>query len=234
VHDVWPWLALVGLGAFHGINPAMGWLFAVGLGLQARSGRSVLRALAPIALGHAVSIAAVLVAVAVAGAVVDASLLRLGSAVLLIGFGCYRVMRGYRHKFRVGMVATFGDLVLWSFLMASAHGAGLMVVPVLLMLPLGPASGGNLHAHAAVLAPFGGSAWIGLLAVAVHTLSMLAVTGLIAWLVYRWIGLAILRRGWINLDILWNGALIGTGLVFLVSAGLTMASGTGADALSRG
>jgi hypothetical protein len=205
----------------------MGWLFAVGLGLQARSGRAVLRALGPIALGHALSIAAVVAAVAAAGAVVDPSALRLGAAALLIGFGCYRVVRGYRHKFRVGMVAGFGDLVLWSFLMATAHGAGLMIVPVLLMLPLAAGAGGNLHAHAAMLSSFEGSAWIGLLAVAVHTLSTLAVTGLVAWTVYRWIGLAVLRRGWINLDFLWNGALIATGLVFLVSAGLALNSGGG-------
>ncbi len=227
MNDVWPWLALVGLGAFHGINPAMGWLFAVGLGLQARSGRAVLRALGPIALGHALSIAAVVAAVAAAGAVVDPSALRIGAAALLIGFGCYRVVRGYRHTFRVGMVAGFGDLVLWSLLMATAHGAGLMIVPVLLTLPLAAGAGGNLHAHAAMLSSFGGSAWIGLLAVAVHTLSTLAVTGLVAWTVYRWIGLAILRRGWINLDFLWNGALIGTGVVFLVSAGFAGALSPG-------
>jgi hypothetical protein len=224
MNDVWPWLALVALGAFHGINPAMGWLFAVGLGLQARSGHAVVRALGPIALGHALSTATVVAVVVLAGSVVDPVALRLVAAVLLVGFGCYRVLRGYRHKFRIGMVAGFGDLVVWSFLMATAHGAGLMVAPVLLMLPLCPGAGGDLHAHAATLLLLGDSLWVGLLAVAVHTLSTLAVTGLVAWVVYDWIGLAILRRGWINLDFLWNGALVGTGLVLLVSAGLAAAS----------
>jgi hypothetical protein len=224
MNGVWPWLALVGLGAFHGINPAMGWLFAVGLGLQARSGGAVVRALGPIALGHALSIATVVAVVVVAGSVVDPVMLRLVAAVLLVGFGGYRVVRGYRHKFRIGMVAGFSDLVVWSFLMATAHGAGLMLAPVLLMLLLSPGAGGDLHAHAAMLLVLGDSLWVGLLAVAVHTLSTLAVTGMVAWVVYDWIGLAILRRGWINVDFLWDGALVGTGLALLVNAGLAAAS----------
>jgi hypothetical protein len=214
--DLWPWLALIGLGAFHGLNPAMGWLFAVALGLQARSGGAVLRALAPIALGHAASIALVVAGSLALGEAVPALAMRLVAAFMLVSFGVYRLATGYRHRMRVGMVAGFRDLVLWSFLMATAHGAGLMIVPVLLALP---APAGDLHAHAGAAADFGGSALLGLIAVAVHTAAMLAVVGLIAWTVYAWVGLAILRRGWINLDLIWSGALIAIGLAVLIWSG---------------
>src|SRR5262249_10078013 len=115
---------------------------------------------------------------------------------------------------------------LWSFLMATAHGAGLMVMPVLLELPAGavPAHGAHHGAHDAALSAFAGSLWSGLIAVVVHTAAMLLAAGLIAWVIYAWIGLAVLRRGWINLDLIWSAVLIGTGVIFLVLAGLDLAS----------
>jgi len=221
VNHVWPWLALAGLGLFHGINPAMGWLFAVGLGLQRRSGVAVVQALPPIALGHAVSIALVAAALGLVRAAIDATLLRIAAALCLIAFGAYHLLRGYRHQFRVGMQVGFLDLALWSFLMATAHGAGLMVMPVLLELPAGaaPAHG----SHDAVVSALAGSLWTGLLAVTVHTAAMLIAAGAIAWLIYAWIGLAVLRRAWINLDVIWSAVLIGTGLIFLLFAGLDLA-----------
>jgi hypothetical protein len=221
VSHIWPWLALAGLGLFHGINPAMGWLFAVGLGLQRRSSLAVLQALPPIALGHAVSIAAVAAALGLARAAIDATLLRIAAALCLIAFGAYHLVRGYRHQFRVGMQVGFLDLAFWSFLMATAHGAGLMVMPVLLELPAGaaPAHG----SHDAVVSALAGSLWIGLLAVTVHTVAMLVAAGAIAWVIYAWVGLAVLRRAWINLDVVWSVVLIGTGLIFLLFAGLDLA-----------
>ena len=221
MNHVWPWLALAGLGLFHGINPAMGWLFAVGLGLQRRSGVAVVQALPPIALGHAVSIALVAAALGLVRAAIDATLLRIAAALCLIAFGAYHLLRGYRHQFRVGMQVGFLDLALWSFLMATAHGAGLMVMPVLLELPAGaaPAHG----SHDAVVSALAGSLWTGLLAVTVHTAAMLIAAGAIAWLIYAWIGLAVLRRAWINLDVIWSAVLIGTGLIFLLFAGLDLA-----------
>ena len=221
MNHIWPWLALAGLGLFHGINPAMGWLFAVGLGLQRRSGLAVVQALPPIALGHAVSIAVVAAALGSARAAIDATLLRLAAALCLIAFGAYHLVRGYRHQFRVGMQVGFLDLALWSFLMATAHGAGLMVMPVLLELPAGstPSHG----SHDAVISGLAGSLWTGLLAVTVHTVAMLVAAGAIAWLIYAWVGLAVLRRAWINLDVVWSIVLIGTGLVFLLSAGVDIA-----------
>jgi hypothetical protein len=220
VSELWPWLALAGLGLFHGINPAMGWLFAVGLGLQRGSGAAVLQALPPIALGHAAAIAVAVAVVAVARPAIDLTLLRLAAAVCLIAFGIYHLLRGYRHQFRFGMQVGFFDLTLWSFLMATAHGAGLMVMPVLLELPAeaAPAHG----SHGAVLSAFAGSLWTGLVAVVVHTAAMLLAAGLIAWVIFAWIGLAVLRRAWINLDLVWSAVLIGTGAVFLVLAGVDL------------
>jgi hypothetical protein len=217
VSDIWPWLVLAGLGLFHGINPAMGWLFAVGLGLQRGSGVAVIQALPPIALGHAAAIAVAVVVVAVARPAIDLTLLRIAAAVCLIAFGIYHLARGYRHQLRFGMKVGFGDLTLWSFLMATAHGAGLMVVPVLLELPAG--AGESLGHGGHMLA---GSLWTGLLAVGVHTLAMLVAAGAIAWVIFAWVGLAVLRRAWINLDLLWSLALIATGAVFLVLAGIDL------------
>src|SRR5262245_59573481 len=168
--ELWPWLVLAGLGLFHGVNPAMGWLFAVALGLQRGSGAAVAQALPPIALGHAAAIALAVAIVASARFAIDVTLLRLAAAACLIGFGGWHLARGYRHQSRVGMQVGFRDLTLWSFLMATAHGAGLMVMPVLLELPAAPAH--DHGAHDAVLSAFAGSLWIGLLAVAVHTAAM--------------------------------------------------------------
>jgi hypothetical protein len=219
---LWPWLALAGLGLFHGVNPAMGWLFAVGLGLQRGSAAAVAQALPPIALGHAAAIALAVVLVALARPAIDVTWLRLAAALVLIGFGAWHLARGYRHQFRFGMNVGFADLTLWSFLMATAHGAGLMVLPVLLELPAGGAGGSSHGGHDAVMAVFAGSLWTGLLAVTVHTLAMLAAAGLIAWLVYAWVGVAVLRRAWINLDLIWSAVLIATGAVFLLLAGLDL------------
>ena len=132
----WPWLALAGLGAFHGINPAMGWLFAVALGLHRHSRAVVLESLVPIALGHALSIALVALAVVALGIVVDPRTVRALAGTLLIGWALWRGLYGSRHRVRVGMQTGMAGLAGWSFLMASAHGAGLMLVPVLIPLCL--------------------------------------------------------------------------------------------------
>jgi hypothetical protein len=204
----WPWLALAGLGAFHGVNPAMGWLFAVALGLHRGSRRVVLTSLIPIALGHALAIAVVAIAVVVLGLVVDQRALRLAAGLVLIGWAAYHYLYGSRHRVRVGMRTGMAGLGLWSFLMASAHGAGLMLVP--LLAPLSAA--GHEHGHPAP----GASLAISLAAVGVHTLAMLVTTGVIAIVVYEWVGLAFLRRGWVNLDLLWTASLAVTGAILLL------------------
>ena len=212
--ESWPWLALAGLGAFHGVNPAMGWLFAVALGLHRRSRAVVLQSLVPIAAGHAMAVALVALAVVALGAVVEERVIRVAAAILLIGWAVYHRVYGSRHRVRVGMKVGMAGLALWSFLMASAHGAGLMLVPVLLPLERGASHAG--HADGPLTAS--GSLGLTLAAVAVHTGTMLAVTGLIALAIHEWVGLAFLRRGWINLDRLWMAALVVTGLILLVTA----------------
>jgi hypothetical protein len=214
VSESWPWLALAGLGAFHGVNPAMGWLFAVALGLHRRSRAVVLQSLVPIAAGHAMAVALVALAVVALGAVVEERVIRVAAAILLIGWAVYHRVYGSRHRVRVGMKVGMAGLALWSFLMASAHGAGLMLVPVLLPLERGASHAG--HADGPLTAS--GSLGLTLAAVAVHTGTMLAVTGLIALAIHEWVGLAFLRRGWINLDRLWMAALVATGLILLVTA----------------
>ncbi|MFF5208262.1 hypothetical protein [Streptosporangium sp. NPDC000396] len=196
-------LILAGLGAFHGLNPAMGWLFAVALGLQERSRAAVLRALPPIVLGHAGSVLVTLGLVSVARLAAPPRLVSYGVAALVCGFGVWRLVRR-RHPRWVGMRVTGWQLAGWSFLMATAHGAGLMVLPVTL-------HGGHGGHGAAALASQS------LLATAIHTLSMLAMTTALALVVYEWLGVAVLRKAWFNLDLVWAVALIGAG----VSAALT-------------
>jgi len=215
VSESWPWLALAGLGAFHGVNPAMGWLFAVALGLHRRSRAVVLQSLVPIAAGHAMAVALVTLVVVALGAVVEERVIRVAAAMLLVGWAVYHQVYGSRHRVRVGMKTGMAGLALWSFLMASAHGAGLMLVPVL--LPLGRGASHAGHAGGPLMTA-SGSLGLTLAAVAVHTGTMLAVTGLIAVAIHEWVGLAFLRRGWINLDRLWMAALVATGLILLVTA----------------
>lgn len=213
--SAWPWMALAGLGAFHGLNPAMGWLFAVALGLQRESRGAVLQALLPIAAGHALSVAVVIVAISVLRIFFDMAALEVGAAVTLIAFGLYRLLA--RHRGRVGMQVSGAQLLLWSFLMATAHGAGLMLIPVLLGMPIGDAHSEHLH-HAAAFSSLGPSVGTALAALGVHTFAMLTAAGAVAIVVYEWAGLAFLRRSWINVDFVWVFALIGAGVILLIMA----------------
>ena len=212
----WAWATLVGLGAFHGLNPGMGWLFAVGLGLQERDRGAVVRALGPIAVGHALAILAALAVIQVGLAVVAARTAALAGAAVLVGFGVYKLARR-RHPRWVGMRVRPRDLVLWSFVMATAHGAGLMLLPVALRLSARPAA----QAHPVIglssaLSAAGGEQSLVTLAVAgVHSAVMLAVMGGVALWVYEEAGLKVLRTHWINLDMIWAAALIVAGVCTL-------------------
>jgi hypothetical protein len=203
-----PWLTLAGLGAYHGLNPAMGWLFAVALGLHRRSQGVVLASLGPIALGHAVAVAAVLLAVLGIGLVADTGGLSRLAGLVLIGWAGWHALYGHRQRVRIGMQASLAGLAVWSFLMASAHGAGLMLIPVVLPLCGSGAAGGELTAS--------GSLPTALAALAVHTAAMLAVIAAVSTIVFRWTGLAFLRRGWLNLDLVWSLALAATGALLLL------------------
>ena len=210
--------ALVGLGIWHGANPGMGWLFAVALGLQEERGSAVVRALGPLALGHGAAIAAAVLVAALLGTVVDPMVLKWGVAVILVLFGVDRLVRG-RHPRWVGMRVRPRELAFWSFLMASAHGAGLMVVPFVLEGSAGGnvgfgGHGGHDHgSHGAVEASLQGGADAALQATVVHTAGYLAVTALLAGVVYRKFGLGLLRSAWVNLDVVWGVALILTGVL---------------------
>ncbi|MGF6254396.1 hypothetical protein [Ensifer sp. LBL] len=204
---VWPWLSLAGLGAFHGLNPAMGWLFAVALGLHRQSSRVVWLSLAPIAVGHAISVATVLAVVAAFGSVLDPNTFRIAAALLILGAAGYTAVYGHRHRVRIGMRTGMAGLALWSFLMATSHGAGLMLVPAVLSLCLAG------HARDLTMAS---SLPISLAAVAVHSIAMLTVTAALALAVFSWFDLAVLRSAWINFDRLWSLALGATGVVLLI------------------
>ena len=198
---------MAGLGAFHGLNPAMGWLFAVALGLHRNDRRVVWLALLPIAVGHALSVAAVAVAIVALGIIVDGRGVTAAAGLILIAWALYHWRYGSRHRVRVGLQTGLAGLGLWSFLMATGHGAGLMLWPVLMPLcfPAGVAAG--------TVDPFVPA----LLGVGLHTLAMLAVTAAIAVTVYEWLGLAMLRRAWINLDLIWSLALAAAGAGLLIA-----------------
>jgi hypothetical protein len=202
----WPWAALALLGAYHGVNPGMGWLFAVGRGLQERRRQAVLSSLLPIALGHEASIVVVVVAVSLSEQFVPPHLVRLLAALLLVGFGLYKLARPRFHPGGFGMRVGFAGLAGWSFLMSSAHGAGLMLAPVLLGMPVA----GTYHTLSEI-------SLRAALAATVHVTAMLAVMAVVAVVVYENVGLGILRRGWFNLDLGWSLVLVGSGAVTLFS-----------------
>ena len=204
--ELWPWLALAGLGAFHGLNPAMGWLFAVALGLHRHNARLVWLSPLPIALGHALSIAIVAGAFLWAGLVMDLRAVRIGAGLLLIGWALYHWRYGHRHRVRIGMQAGLAALAVWSFLMVTTHGAGLMLWPLLMPLCFPAAS------QPASIDPWPTA----LLAIGIHTLAMLTVTTAVAVAVYEWIGLEILRRAWFNVDLIWILALFLAGGLLLL------------------
>jgi hypothetical protein len=198
----WPWLVMAGLGAFHGLNPAMGWLFAVALGLHRDSERVVLL---PIAAGHALSVAAVAALLVVAGYFVDPTVVRIGSGGVLILWAAYHWRFGHKHRAGYGLTIGMLGLFVWSFLMATAHGAGLMLWPVLMPLCFGPGMTGTFQPFLTALAGVG-----------VHTAAMLATIAAVALVVYHWVGLAFLRHAWINVDLVWAIALGVTGTVMIL------------------
>lgn len=211
-----PWLAMVAFGAYHGLNPGMGWLFALSLGLQRQNERAIWLSLLPIAAGHAASLVLVAVLVLAGSHFISTGTLKVVTAVALIGFGIYKIFNYYRHPRWVGMRVGLSDLAWWSFLMAMAHGAGLMIAPSL--VNIATPDHAHHHEHVAASVSSGLNVSLGVL---FHTLSMLAVMAVVAWFVYKYVGLAILRRRWVNFDLIWAVALLIVGGVALLSgAGL--------------
>ena len=207
----WPWVALALLGAYHGLNPAMGWLFALSLGLQEKRRSAVMSALAPIALGHAAAITLAILVLRFAQHFLPMNILTWGVAIILFTLGIYRLFRA-SHPRGAGMRVGGKDLFFWSFLMASAHGAGLMILPILMGQPMQ----GMTHATTEMSPSLNVS--VVALAVLIHTGSMLAVAAVLAVLffeTYEKVGLQFLRHAWLNFDLLWAIALLVAGLAVL-------------------
>lgn len=200
--------ALIGLGAFHGLNPAMGWLFAVARGMQERSRAVLLKSLPPIAAGHLASVAIVAAVVSATESVVAANVVGIVGGLVLVGFGLWRLL-SERHFRWAGMRLSTAQLAGWSFLMSSAHGAGLMLLPVL--------TTATVDTHMAHMAPSGSmagtpaAALVGLSAAGVHTIAMFTVMATCAILVYEFVGVNVLRRAWFNMDKVWAGVMVGAG-----------------------
>jgi hypothetical protein len=212
-----PVLMVVLLGAYHGLNPAMGWLFAVALGLQERRRGAVIRALGPIALGHAASITVVVVVIGVVGVFISDGMVRIASAGVLVAFGLYKLLAPLSHPRWVGMRVNARDLVTWSFLMATAHGAGIMLIPLILGRQTDDVA---LAAHGSHADHVEGVATVGwplaeMLTVLLHTAAMFVMMGVVAIVVYEKLGLTILRRAWFNVDRIWA-------LMLFVAAGVTL------------
>jgi hypothetical protein len=217
-YDYIPWVSLALLGVYHGLNPGMGWLFAVALGLQERSRAAVIRAFGPIAAGHAASVAIVIGLVSVAEVWIDPDVLLVIGAGALVSVGLYKLLAPLSHPRWVGMRVTSRDLTVWSFLMATAHGAGLMLVPVLLH----QSAASTAHAahaghddHALMMTSASGLSVSEMAALGVHTGAMYVAMAAVAIVVFEKAGLAILRRAWFNLDRVWAVALIAGGALTL-------------------
>jgi hypothetical protein len=215
--DLAPFFVLGALGAFHGLNPAMGWLFAVARGLQNQSRSAVLASLGPLAAGHALAIAVVVAVFGILQMVVDLDVVRYMCAAALLAFGVFKLLKPFAHPRWVGMQVGGGQLCLWSFLMASAHGAGLMLLPALGSATARAAVASDPHVETTGLAL--GSAEIATTAVLVHTLAVFVVTAMIAVVVYDRFGLAFLRTSWLNVDLVWAVALLLSGL-YVLAVGL--------------
>ncbi len=213
--DAWPWVLMALLGAYHGLNPAMGWLFAVALGMQERDRRAVVRALPAIAIGHEASILLVALLVLGLGVLTDPSALHLAAGVALIAFGIFRFVKPRAHFRWTTMRVNRRELGWWSFLMSTAHGAGLMVAPILIGAGAGEARAQD-HAMSEMkldVLSIPQSA----LAIFLHVGAMLVVMGIVAVLVYETWGTRILRSAWVNTERLWAGAFVVAGAITFVS-----------------
>jgi len=205
-HHWLPLTTILLLGAFHGVNPGMGWLFAVALGIQERRQGAVWRAMIPLTLGHGMAIGAVILIALAAGVAVPAASLKIPVAVTLAALGVHRLVR-HSHFTGGGMRVGIWGLTVWSFLMATCHGAGLMVLPAFLGMTAA-VQGASCHATA--------SASIAVAATLVHAAGYLIVTAAAAWLVFTRLGVGLLRKAWFNLDLIWAVALIATGVLTVV------------------
>jgi hypothetical protein len=211
------WLAVVASGLYHGVNPGMGWPLAVSAGLMERSSRALVAALWPLTVGHLLAMLVVLLPFSLLVAVVQwQRQIQISASILVIGFGIFRLIN-QRHP-RVLARIRPTQLAIWSFAVAIAHGAGLMLVPIY----LGLCRAANIsRGHEAAGALINASLSMAVLVSVVHSIAMIAAGGFLAWLVYRHLGLKFVSRSWFNLDTTWAFSLI---LVGALSLAITLAS----------
>jgi hypothetical protein len=211
----WPlvglWLAVIASGVYHGINPGMGWPLAMSAGLMEKSSRALLAALVPLTAGHLLALLVVILPFSLLIALIEwQRQIRIGASLLVIGFGMVRFVNP-RHPRALARIRP-AQLGLWSFAVAIAHGAGLMVAPIYLGLCR---AAGLDSGHRSASALIGGNIGMALLVSAVHSLAMIAAGGCLAWLVYRHLSLKFLSRGWLNLDAAWAASLVLVGSLSL-------------------
>jgi hypothetical protein len=211
------WLAVIASGLYHGLNPGMGWPLAVSAGLMERSSRALVAALWPLTLGHLLAMLAVVLPFALLVSVVEwQQQIQIGASLLVIGFGIFRLV--HRRHPRVLARIRPTQLGLWSFAVAIAHGAGLMLVPIY----LGLCRAADLdRGHEAAGALIGANLGMAVVVSVMHSVAMIAAGGTSAWLVYRYLGLKLLSRTWFNLDATWAISLILVG-----SCALALSMGT--------
>jgi hypothetical protein len=209
---VWLWLAVIASGLYHGINPGMGWPLAVSAGLMQRSSRALVAALGPLAIGHLLAMLLAILPFALLVTLVEwQRSIRIGASLLVISFGIYRLVDRRHPKALVRIPPT--QLGLWSFAVAIAHGAALMLVPIYLGL-CRPADEG----HQAAGNLIGANLSMAVLVAIVHASAMIAAGGCVAWLVYRYLGLKFVSRSWFNLDAIWATSLVLVGSIALAAS----------------
>jgi hypothetical protein len=213
--SAWLWAAIVASGLYHGINPGMGWPLAVAAGLMDKSARALLAALVPLSAGHFLAMLVILLPFAMLLALAEwQRQIQIGASLLLIAYGMLRL--AYPRHPRVLARIRPAQLALWSFVVAIAHGAGLMLVPIYLGLC---ENAGLDSGHQAAATLVGANLAMALIVSVVHTVAMILAGGGAAWLVYRYLGLQYLSRSWFNLDTVWALSLILVGAIALALAG---------------
>ena len=204
------WLAVVVSGIYHGVSPGMGWPLAVSAGLMDRSARALVGALWPLSIGHLLAVLLIVLPFAVLAALVEwQRQIQIGASLLVIAFGIFRFVNR-RHPRALARIRPT-QLGLWSFVVAIAHGAGLMLVPIYLGLCRAAASDNDTATNVLIGANLGTA----VLVAVVHSAAMIAAGGLAAWLVYRYLGLRFVSRSWFNLDAVWAASLILVGALAL-------------------
>ena len=208
------WLAVVASGLYHGVNPGMGWPLAVSAGLMEKSPRALVAALWPLTVGHLLAMLVVILPFSALIALVYwQRQIQIGAGLLVIGFGIFR-LANRRHPRALARIRPT-QLGLWSFAVAIAHGAGLMLVPIYLGLcRVAEFDKGHAAASALISANLG----MAIMVSVVHAVAMIAAGGASAWLVYRYLGLEFLSRSWFNLDATWAASLILVGALSLAFA----------------